>query len=404
MGHSVSLLRCKSYDIDCLVDAFAKALDLIGFDSKGIRAKTVLLKPNMLGAYPPEMGVTTPPAFVEAAIIFFKDLGCTVWVGDSPNGIFPVDCVWERTGIHSVCKKHGVIEKIFEREGGVLRDGILIAKPVLEAELLVNLPKLKTHGLTVMTAATKNLFGCVPGLQKTSYHRIAKDRFAFAKILVNVAEIARPSINLVDAITAMEGTGPSGGKLLQMDTIITGTNHHSVDAVCADLIGITPLDVDTLYAAHELGAWNSSDHITILGETIEACRPKSFELPTTFTRGLRDWWISRFVVNRIWDILSIKPKINKKKCKRCGLCIKACPVDAIEAPRHMHEFMAGCEQTPMEDMKKPAPHVINKLCVMCYCCHEICPYQAIDLRESWGIRLGRLLGERQIRRRNGDSL
>jgi len=340
----------------------------------------------MLGAYPPEMGITTHPSFLEAAIILFKEFGATIWVGDSANGIFPIDQVWERTGIREICRKYNVVEKVFEREGGVLKSGVFIAKPVLEADLIVNLPRFKTHGLTVLTIAAKNLYGCVPGLQKTRYHQKALDRTEFAKIVVRVAEIAKPALNLVVGIIAMEGNGPSAGRLIPMNLVLAGTNHHAVDSVCADLVGLDPKDVDTIEAAAKLGLWDPSSRITIVGDAMDNCRPESFSLPKTFTKGMRDWWISLFVIDKIWNGITIKPKINKKMCQRCGLCVKACPVNAIRAPEELV-------------LEGPVPKVVNKLCMECYCCHEICPYKAIDLNESLGVKIGRFLGERRIKRR-----
>ena len=396
MEHTVGLYRCHDYDVNAILQIFRRATQMLNFDTKAFRGKTVLLKPNMLGAYPPEMGITTPPAFVEAAVILFKELGSIVWVGDSPNGIFPLDCVWERTGIRDVCKRHGAIEKQFEREGGVIRDGVLIAKPVLEADFLINLPKFKTHGLTVLTAATKNLYGCVPGLQKTRYHSDLTDRMEFAKLLVKVAEFSKPAISFVDAIVAMEGTGPSAGNLVKLNTIIAGRNHHAVDSICANLIRLDPSDVDTIAAAQSMGVWKSSNKITLVGEDIESCRPPSFKLPATFTKGMRDWWISRFVIGRIWGNISIKPKINKKSCKRCGLCIKACPVEAISSSAKLEAAELGCDNVPKNYLKISPPHIINEKCVMCYCCHEICPHKAIALNESWAVRIGRFFGEQRI--------
>lgn len=385
MNHKVSLIRCEDYGLDKLADVLRRSVSLVDFDTASLIGKRVLLKPNMLGAYPPEMGITTHPAFLEAAIILFKKFGATVWVGDSANGIFPIDQVWERTGIREVCRRHDVVEKVFEREGGVLKDGIFIANPVLEADLVVNLPRFKTHGLTVLTIAAKNLYGCVPGLQKTRYHQKAIDRTEFAKIVVRVAEIAKPALNLVDGIIAMEGNGPSAGRLIPMNIVLAGTNHHAVDSICAEMVGLDPKDVDTIEAAASLKLWDLSSKITIVGENIKNCRPASFNLPKTFTKGMRDWWISLFVIDKIWNGITIKPKINKKTCQRCGLCVKACPVNAITAPEKL-------------DLKGPAPKVVNKLCMECYCCHEICPYKAIDLNESWGVKIGRFLGERRIKK------
>lgn len=385
MGHKVSILRSNEYEIDSLLKIFRESLRLIDFDVTSLKDKKILIKPNMLGAYPPDMGVTTHPIFVEAAIILFKELGCEVWVGDSPNGIFPIDSVWERTGIHEVCKRQGVTEKVFEREGSVIRDGILISKPVLEADAVVNLPKFKTHGLTVLTVAVKNLYGCVTGLKKTRYHKDIQDRIEFAKLLVRINQIVKPTLTIVDGIVGMDGNGPSAGRLVDLNMVLTGTNCHKVDEICADLVGLNPTDVDTLLAAQLLNVWSDAETIQTVGESINSCRPADFILPKTFTKGMRDWWISRVVIDCIWGGIHIKPKINKTKCQRCGLCVKSCPVEAIH-----------------EAEKKP-PKIINAKCVECYCCHEICPHKAIDLNESLWIRIGRFIGERRIRKLNSND-
>lgn len=401
MPHKVGLFRCEDYDLKGLLELFRKGISTAGFDVSRVAGRTVLLKPNMLGAYPPEMGITTHPAFLEAAIIIFKELGAKVWVGDSANGIFPIDCVWERTGIRDVCRRHGVVEKIFERESGTLKDGIFIAKAVLDAELVINLPRFKTHGLTVLTIAAKNLYGCVPGMKKTRYHRDNIDRREFAKLIVRIGEMIRPALNIVDAITAMDGNGPSAGRIVKMGTVIIGENHHAVDAVCADLVGLKPMNLDTLEAAAGLGAWNINDTIDVVGEKMDDCRFGSFELPKTYTKGWRDWWISLFVIDKIWSGLSIKPMISTTRCQRCGLCVKACPVGAIHAPEELKMIFTECATGARTavDMSGPAPKVINDKCVQCYCCHEICPHKAIDLNESLGVRIGRFLGERRIKKR-----
>lgn len=377
----VALFKCHAYDTELILSVFKRSLDAIHFDLEGLEGKKVLLKPNMLGAYPPEMGITTHPVFLEAAIILFKEAGCEISVGDSANGIFSIDSVWEKTGIRDVCKKYNVKETVFEKEGGVLTEGILIAKPVLDADIVVNLPRFKTHGLTILTVATKNLYGCVPGLQKTKYHRENIDKMAFAKLLVRIANIVRPSINLVDGIVAMDGNGPSAGRIIKTNFIVVGENYLLVDVVCSKLAGLPPSHLDVLIAAKNMGLWDGSENIEIVGEKLADCIPKDFNLPTTYTKGMRDWWISKFVVDKIWGGISIKPKVDKKKCIHCWLCAGACPSNAIE-------FVEG--EFPKMDYKK---------CFECYCCHEVCPQRAINLRESLGIKMGRYLGERRIKKR-----
>ncbi len=380
MNNLVGLLKCPEYKLELILERLKKLLELIQFAVSSVRGKTVLLKPNMLGAYPSEMGITTNPIFVEAAIVLFKELGAKLWLGDSPNGIFPIDEVWQKTGMHDLCKKYGVKEKPFEREGSINQQGIQIAKPALDADILVNLPKLKTHGLTILTVACKNLYGCVPGLVKTTYHKKFLDHLNFAKQIVKIAELAKPSLHLVDGIVGMQGNGPSAGYPKKLNVILVGQNHHLIDEACCRLVGLDPTHLDTLIAAKEYNLWDEKNSAKIIGDTLEDCQPDSFILPKTYTKGWRDWFISKLVIDRIMSGVSIKPKILKNKCVKCGLCVKSCPVQAIS-----------------QKNENTRPKIANKKCIECYCCHEICPSLAIDLNESILIKLWRFFSERRIK-------
>ena len=373
MPHRVALVAQANYEPESLFDSISRSIELAGFDLSAVRNRQVLLKPNMLGAYPPHTGITTNPAFVEAAARVFKKAGAKVAVGDSPNGVHPVSQAWEISGIRQACARAEVPEVQFEASGSTKRQGLMIANAALEADILVSLPKFKTHSLTVLTLAVKNLFGCINGMQKSGHHRQHTDRSSFARLLVRIADILRPPLTIIDGIVAMEGNGPSAGKLINMGVIAAGTNVHALDAACARLLDLDPLEMDTLAAACQMGLWSEADPIDILGDSMERLRPQKFALPATYTRGMLDWGISRMVMNRIWSGISVQPAINPKRCKRCGLCVEACPVDAI------------AQADP--DL---APRIETKKCVQCFCCHEVCPYKAIDLKASIPIRMDRM--------------
>lgn len=385
MSSTVALVGKQRYDIDALVPAMRRATGLAGFELESCRGKRVLLKPNMLGAYPPAMGVTTHPAFVEAAVHLFQQVGAIVGIGDSPNGVLPPADVWEATGMNAVCRRTGAEALSFESCGSVEREGLRIARAPLDADLLVNLPKLKTHSLTVLTAAVKNCFGCVAGMQKARHHREHAERSDFAELLVRIAEIAQPSLTLVDGITAMEGDGPSGGELLDLGVILAGRNVHAVDAAIARLIGCPEEAVDTLAAAIRRGAWRP-EALALAGDPIEALRPTAFALPATVVRGSRDWWIARLVLGRIWSGVSAQPHVAPDRCRRCGLCVQSCPVGVISG---------GTGEEPAR--------IDAAGCIQCFCCHEICPHRAIDLRPSWTIRLWRALLRRRMKGRGGTT-
>lgn len=380
MPSRVALVAQKDYSSPSLDRALLRAIGLAGFDPSCVRGKRVLLKPNMLGAYPPAMGITTHPAFVAAAARLFRDAGATVLVGDSPNGIFPIDRVWEISGIREACRASGAQEIHFESSGNVVRDGVRLARAVAEADVIVNLPKFKTHGLTILTVAVKNLFGCINGMQKARVHRDCPRRAAFAEAVVKVATAASSALTVIDAIVAMEGNGPSSGDLVSLNLVAAGTDIHAVDAACCLLVRLAPGELDTLAAARRLGMWDGSMP-EIVGDPWDGLRPARFALPATYVRGMRDWWISRLVLDRIWSGVSAEPEIDPARCDRCLACVEGCPVAAIARPT-----------------SDAAPIIQKKRCIQCFCCHELCPHRAIDLKRSVGVRIAGWIGGLRARR------
>lgn len=381
MPPRVAVVAQADYASPSLEDALRRAIDLAGFDLACVRGKRVLLKPNMLGAYPPSMGITTHPSFVAAAVRIFRDAGATVLVSDSPNGIYPIDRVWEVTGLREVCRASGAKEIHFEASGNVSRGGVQIARAAAEADLIINLPKLKTHGLTILTLAVKNLFGCLNGMQKARVHRDCPERSAFAETVVRIAAAARSALTIIDGIVAMEGNGPSAGELVSLNLVVAGTDIHAVDAACCHLVRLDPEELDTLAAARRLKLWDGAMP-EMIGDPADAILPQRFALPATYVRGMRDWWISRLVLKWIWSGATAKPRIDPARCERCLLCVEGCPVAAIPRPA-----------------EGDAPIIQDKACIQCFCCHELCPHRAIDLRRSAGVKLAAWIGTRRAERR-----
>lgn len=371
MNFKVSIVRQVDYDESELEGSIRNAIDLCDFDLRSVAGKKVLLKPNLLGAFPPERGVTTNPSFVYAAARVFIESGAEVSVGDSPNGIFEPELCWKTSGLKDACERAGARETHFE-SGGSRRVGkIMLANAALDADILVNLPKLKTHSLTGITVATKNLFGCVSGMMKSGHHRDNPRRDDFSRLLVEIAEAIKPALNIVDGIEAMEGNGPSSGSLRNISAIIAGSNHHAVDTICAKIIKQGPANVDTLRAASNMGVWDLEAHIETAGDEISDFICEDFKMPATFNRGAVKFGISKMLERVVWSNLSTQPAIDANECRRCYLCVKACPVEAIE-----------------HDPGKP-PMIDKKTCIQCLCCHEVCPYKAIHFKQSWLSKLGR---------------
>jgi len=151
MSHRVAFIRQRTYEPLSLRASIVRAIGCAGFDLAGASGKRVLLKPNLLGAYPPEMGVTTHPAFVTAVGQIFQEAGARVAVGDSSNGVHGIEKTWEATGMRATCRAAGFEEVHFEACGSTPRGVFMIARAPIEADVVVNLPKFKTHGLTTLS-------------------------------------------------------------------------------------------------------------------------------------------------------------------------------------------------------------------------------------------------------------
>jgi len=331
---------------------------------------TALVKPNVLAAVGPERRVTTHPIVVAAVIASLRRLGCKVIVADSSGGGMEGHAqtrrALETSGIAEVARANGAIAKPLEEYGvrrlsGSLGSWDIWLSPLLQqVDVVVNVPVFKTHTATVITGAVKNLFGCVPGHLKASYHKQLSHIPTFSRFLVDLALAVKPDVTIVDAIECMHGDGPMGGYPFSAQKILIGRNPFAVDTVLTAMAGVPMMKVPTVAAAVNAGLSKySAEHLT--GMPVSPLQ--GFVLPQT----VRNDWSGRFLFRTGIRWRRLVPAVNIAKCRNCGQCAAACPVDAI---------------TLMEDR-----YVVNRnLCLRCLCCHELCTVAAIELRPSCRLR------------------
>jgi uncharacterized protein (DUF362 family)/ferredoxin len=374
----VSIAGCPDYEADRLATAVSEALALLGGMSAFVGAGTrVLLKPNLLMKAVPERAVTTHPELLRAVIREVAQCSPSeIVVGDSPGGrnsSGSIRRLWEECGLASVCAEEGARLVLFDdetvrvpSEQSKLYGSFVLGAEAVRADVLINLPKLKTHGFMQYTGAVKNLFGCIPGLAKAQFHLTVPDRDDFADMLVDLALACPPHLTIMDAVVGMEGEGPAGGKPVEIGAVLASADPFALDLVAASAVGFDPERVYTCKSAHRRGlAPKRPDDVEVLGVPWRELAPASFAKPMIDPFAKLPPWVSRSLRASV----TAKPELtDAEKCTGCATCRENCPVGAIEMRDHKPSFDYNA-------------------CIRCYCCQELCPPQVLGLRSPWLLRL-----------------
>ena len=368
---SVSIAKCSSYHIEDVKNAVNDCLDNLGGLSSFIEpGNRVLIKPNILLAKAPQEAITTHPAIIEAIIYAVKKIGCVPVVGDSPGGLVGnVNKHWEVTGTEDVCKRLDVEILNFEASGvyekRINGNHYHIAKPVLDADFIINVPKIKTHGLTTLTCAIKNMYGVIPGLTKVNYHKEAPRPSDFSGLVVDIFTLSKPQLNIVDGIIGMDGSGPSAGNPKELGMVLASTDAVALDSLICHILGKDPLKVSTNKVAYERGLGEVDiNRIDVLGYQPDI--RNDFKWPPNMAGSLD--MIPSFVAKGLMRFWWSRPAIDPEICTKCDRCVKSCPVEALSSGASIPEFNY--------------PECIN-----CMCCMEMCPEKAVHLEKSLLSRL-----------------
>ncbi|MBW2065146.1 MAG: DUF362 domain-containing protein [Deltaproteobacteria bacterium] len=378
----VALLNCSEYHAPTIRDKILEGLSLVELDPSLFSRKRVVVKPNLLNASVPEKAIVTHPEFFRGALQAVKALGGSPVLVESP-AFQALDKVMRKTGYKAVVEEEGC-EIADTRDTGVLfyEKGsryrrFELPRALFEADVVLNLPKFKTHGLTYITGAVKNLFGFVHGLKKSQWHIKAKDKEAFSSLLLDLYEVIikgfehpKRFIHVMDAIVAMEGDGPgSSGSPKEVGAVLVGEDAIALDSIMVAIAGLDRDKVLTLGLGDERGLGTAS----VEGIDLRGLGLQDFSVGA-FRPGLSNpvSRIDRWPMNTpfLKNLLIEKPLPLETKCTLCYQCRAICPAGAIEKTDDK-------DNKPVYDYDK---------CIRCLCCMEICPEGAIT------IKRGRLQG------------
>lgn len=375
----VSAVACPGYDPDRVREALRAVLAPLGGMERFVRpGQRVLLKPNLLSPRPPEDAVTTHPALVQAVAEAVLQVGGEPLIGDAPGAVNTrarLEKVYAISGMAQVAQSLGIplnydmdtVEWTFP-EGRWLRR-VPVWRAAAEAEVLINLPKLKTHNLVGLTGAVKNCFGLVPSPHKTYLHMRWPRPDQFSEMLLDLYLRAKPALHILDGVLAMEGDGPSAGDPRPVGALLASTDGLACDVAMAALVGHPPHRVTTTAAGIRRGL--TEGHV-------EALRWAGTPLPALQVRPFRPSvvWITNspvalWLLGQASRLTAARPEMTEA-CIGCGICADNCPAKAITISNGRAQVDRGA-------------------CIHCFCCHELCPQQAVEIHRprlgDWIVRL-----------------
>jgi len=374
----VSVVKCEDYERKQVESSVRRAIDNLGgigaFVSPG---QKVLVKFNLLQGAAPEKCVTTHPEVVYAVAKLLKEYGCDVILGDSPGSGIPynednLQKAYASSGYDRVADELGVRlnydvgYKDVPAPDSKMMKMFPIINPVLDCDAVVVVSKVKTHASLFLSGAAKNIFGVIPGLEKPTYHARLQNPQSFAHMLLDLNDVVKPRLQVMDAVIGMESDGPFAGDPRKIGAIIASGDYSATDVVVCQLIVVNPINAPTIAAAIERGYLREDlSDVSVIGDSLDGLIVKDFKRPVTYAgpSHLRDPSSPFAMMIALAFEYTLRPVIHEDICVSCLKCVQSCPVKTILV----------VDKNPMIDYTK---------CILCYCCHEMCDSKAISLERS----------------------
>jgi len=375
MAVTVTYAPCAEYTPQQCRAALLEALTPLG-DLNWVKpGMCVGIKANLVSAMEPQKAATTHPILLAELTRLLRERGARVIIGDSPGNLYQA-AILERTyricGLQAAEEAGAELNRDFSQKEGTFPQGAVLRTFTYTAWLdrcdcIINFCKLKTHGMMGMTCAVKNFFGTIPGTMKPEYHFRFPDAMDFASMLVDLQLYWKPVLHLVDAVTAMEGNGPTAGVPRHMGLILAAKDPFALDEVCAGLLGLGDDRVLTQRAARARGLLAEAITVT---PGLEQFKAADFALPpvrSTLFRSLLPGKAGDALGKAIEKALAPRPML-RSACLGCGKCAGICPAKAIR-------------------MKNGKPKIDRQSCIRCFCCQEFCPAGALHAVRPWTARI-----------------
>jgi uncharacterized protein (DUF362 family) len=284
-SQKVILSRCTDYTPQKIAEAIRKQFELLGGLQKFVTpGDTVLLKPNFIAPRSSRHATQTHPAVIIETARLIKDFGAKPFVGDSPAWGNVFTCI-KALKMEEPLKKLSVpVNQLAKPKWckiGAQNTHIGISSVALDADVIINMPKFKSHQQLLATFAVKNMFGCVSGKRKALWHFTkGSSPNDFCDLLIEIYRFLNPALTIIDGVMAMDGQGPIRGRTRPLGWLIGGTDPIACENICAKLININPLELPIIKAANKIGFGCSDfEKIEIAGDDFPLDLCTDFDLP-----------------------------------------------------------------------------------------------------------------------------
>ena len=367
-----TIYHVPEYKEELIYDAVCKAMDALSIAQDMRPDLKVVIKPNLVMAKGPEFPATTHPLVIKAVVRWLREHGVShITLAESSGGLYNAE---HMKNVYQVCGMKQLAPDVtlnmdFSAQTINCREGFAnhsfhLITPILNADYIINICKLKTHAMTGYSGGIKNLFGTIPGLEKPQMHYRWPDIRDFSRMLLELAQTVNPQLTIIDAIDAMEGNGPTGGTSHPLHLLLVARDFYTQDYFAAGLMKLDPMEIEMIKQAVESGLAKPCE-IELVGDPVpDDLTP--FQVPDTrkldFTGSLPDFLHKPFVfiATRIYKSY---PQLDKNLCVGCGKCAESCPAHIIKIKNKKAIFK-------------------KKGCISCFCCQEMCPMKAISVKKA----------------------
>lgn len=383
MNHyPVAVNSCKVYN-DSLTELIYNQMKASGVTKEMLDGKKIAIKPNLVISKKPEIGATTHPVFLRCAISALKMFGAEnaeYIVAESSGGPYTTATIKNHYSVCGISEECGAplnystdAQIVMYPEGETCKRFNVIT-PIAEADVILNVCKLKTHSLTKISCAQKNYFGVIPGIEKFEMHAAYSDQKDFRSMLCDLSEMLRSNktlINVCDGILGMEGNGPTGGTPRHFGVVLTSLSPYCLDLAAEKILGFEGTAPMVTLAKERGLCPDSADKLTVVGESLDDLVIDDVVPPDSQRKTFLSQ-LPNIMGGKLAGFFSPKPYINTSKCVGCGECVRSCPMHTIEL---------------VEKSGKKQAKINRGDCILCYCCQELCPIVAVDVKQNFLIKL-----------------